>query len=87
MLHTTQITMVLINSTNEYEIYQDTFKGTPVRFFKDRQTGEIKVSVDDMAKVLGYKDEHEMLSQDEHLDALNEAHKRTGVFPLKTINL
>lgn len=79
--------MVLINITNDYEIYQGAFQGTPVRFLKDRKTGEINVAAEDMAKVLGYTDAHEMLSQDEHLDAINEAHKETGVFPLKTINL
>lgn len=53
----------------------DHFEGHPVRFYLDKASGQILVNADDMAKVLGYKDQHELLSQDAALDILNE-HKK-----------
>lgn len=54
----------------------DYFEGQPVRFYMDKATREVHVNADDMAKCLGYADQHELLSQDAALDVLNEHHKQ-----------
>ena len=54
----------------------DNFEGQPCRFYLDKASGQVLVNADDMAKILGYKDQHDLLSQDAALDILNEHHKQ-----------
>lgn len=53
----------------------DYFEGQPMRFYKEKATGEIYVNADDMAKILGYTDQDELLGSDAALDALLEYQK------------
>lgn len=62
----------------------DHFEGRPVRYYKNKATQEIYVNADDMAKILGFKDQHELLSQDATLDVLNEEQKLNPNKPFLT---
>lgn len=62
----------------------DHFESQPVRFYLDKASGQLLVNADDMAKILGYKDQHDLLSQDEALDILNEHHKQNPDQPFLT---
>ena len=50
------------------------FEGTstPVRFTKNKFTGEVKISADDTARVLGYENIHDLLGSDHGLDTISE---------------
>ncbi len=77
--------MTIINETSTHFIYEDHFQGHPVRFYRNKKTNEILINVDDTAKVLGYKNETDMMSDNEALDIINENWKSTGEFPIKKI--
>ncbi len=57
------------------------YEGKPVHFYMDKATREIYINSDDMAKVMGYADQHELLSQDAALDMLSEYHKQNPYKP------
>jgi prophage antirepressor-like protein len=77
--------MIKIGENSTHEIFEDYYENQQVRFYKNKQTGEIVINADDCARVLGYADAQAMLSSDEALDAANEQAKVTGVFPFKTV--
>ncbi|TAH07207.1 MAG: hypothetical protein EAZ14_11455 [Runella slithyformis] len=77
--------MVQISENSTHVVFLDYYEGQKVRFYKNKQTGEIVINADDCARVLGYADAQAMLSSDEALDAANEQAKVTGVFPFKTV--
>ncbi|MFC5270028.1 hypothetical protein [Adhaeribacter terreus] len=62
----------------------DHFEGHPVRFYFDKASGQVLVNADDMAIILGYKNQHDLLSQDAALDILNEHHKQNPDQPFLT---
>lgn len=74
--------MNLIETTATHEIFLSHFEGKPVRFIKDRQTGEININADDAAKVLGFDSITDLMSEDGALDIVNQVKKETGKFPL-----
>jgi hypothetical protein len=53
----------------------DHFEGQPMRFYLDKATKQVYVNADDMAKIMGYSGQHDLLSQDAALDILLE-HQR-----------
>ncbi len=77
--------MIKIGETPNHEVFEDYYENQRVRFYKNKQTGEILLHGDDCARVLGYADAQAMLSSDEALDAANEQAKVTGVFPIKAM--
>lgn len=77
--------MIKIGETPTHEVFEDYYENQPVRFYKNKQTGEILLHGDDCARVLCYADAQAMLSSDEALDIANEQAKVTGVFPFKTL--
>ena len=66
----------MIRLTGEYsscQIFEVTYNdGTPVRFIRDRFTGEIRICVDDVARCLGYASLNDMLGEDACLDAISK---------------
>lgn len=50
----------------------DYFEGKPIRFYMEKSTGTIYTNADDMAKIMGYANQKELLSTDAALDALLE---------------
>jgi prophage antirepressor-like protein len=77
--------MELIERTTDYEIYLDCFMGNTVRIKKDLKTNAISFFAEDVATVLGYESLEGMMGDDNVLDALNDEHKRTGVFPISVV--
>ena len=53
-------------------VFESDYEGIRVRFFKNKFTGEIKISADDTARCLGYNSLNELLSSDNGLDAISE---------------
>lgn len=62
----------LISEDNDFLIFEDIFHGKPARFFKNKHSGEIKISTNDVARCLGYESVNDMLSEDSSLDTINE---------------
>jgi hypothetical protein len=77
--------MKLIDETPTHQIFEDFYQGHQVRFLKDKITDEFSVHADDLARVIGFKNTQEMMSDDTFLDIVNDQHKKTGEFPIKTI--
>ena len=48
------------------------YEGTPVRFIKNKFTGEIRIASNDVARVLGYETINDLLGTDGSLDAISE---------------
>lgn len=65
---------VFIQSETEKEIiYVSYYENMPIRFMKDKATGEIFVNSDDIVKALGQSDSFiDFLGTDEGLDYINE---------------
>lgn len=76
--------MKIIAEDTERFTMLDYFEGQPVRFYKSKKTNEVYVNADDMAKILGYKNQEELLSQDATLDVLNEEHRLNPDKPFLT---
>ena len=55
-----------------HQVFESEYKGIPVRFFKNKFTGEIKISANDTAKCLGYDSLNELLSSDNGLDVISD---------------
>ena len=65
-----------------YEIYEDFFEGERVRFSRNKFTGEINISADDTARVLGFNSIKELLGTDAGLDVINEWKRNNPGKPL-----
>ncbi len=76
--------MKVIAEDSERITMLDHFQGQPVRFYKDKSTNEVFVNADDMAKILGYKDQHDLLSQDATIVVLNEEQRLNPGKPFLT---
>jgi len=59
--------------------------GKLIRYFQDRSTGYLQCSLDDLARVYGFEDTDEYLSQDTTLDMLNELKDKLGAWPITPI--
>jgi hypothetical protein len=57
------------------EVLEDYFEGIPVRFFRNKFSGEIKICGNDMARCLGFNSLNDMLSTDKGLDVISEWRK------------
>ncbi|AOR28718.1 hypothetical protein FORMB_16790 [Formosa sp. Hel1_33_131] len=68
--------MKLIQETPTAKIYLGKFQGKPCRYIEDKKTGERTLSLEDVAKCLGFKNSQEMFSNDKMLDALGKALKK-----------
>ncbi len=68
--------MKIIAEDAERVTILDYFEGQPVHFYMNKATREFYINADDMAKIMGYADQHELLSQDAALDILSEHHKQ-----------
>ena len=59
-----------------HQIFEDDFifEGsiTPVRFTKNKFTGEVKICANDTARVLGFDNLNDLLGTDRGLDVINE---------------
>jgi hypothetical protein len=53
----------------------DYFEGKPVRFYKDKATGEVHINGEDMAMCMGYESLEELMATDHALDAMIEYNK------------
>lgn len=78
-----------LNETERYVYFRNFFQGTEVIFVQDKKKpGELMISGESIAKVLGYGSFQEMISSDKILDSLNKYMKETGnPFPLKPMYL
>ncbi|WDF79557.1 hypothetical protein PQ469_06010 [Mucilaginibacter sp. KACC 22773] len=75
--------MQIIEDTETHTTGIGYFQGNLMKFKKDKKTDEISMCAEGVAKALGFKDTHEMLSNDQVLDKLNQYKKATGEWPLK----
>ena len=55
-----------------YQIFEHNYLGTPVRFTKNKLTGEVKINAHDTARVLGFKNLDDMLGSDTGLDVISD---------------
>ena len=63
----------LVSEDFFHQIFEDVYyDGTPVRFIKSRFTGEIRISSNDVARVLGYGSINDLLGTDGGLDAVSD---------------
>jgi hypothetical protein len=79
--------MKLIQETPDFVIYRDQYLLSEVRFVRIRATGECRIFAEDLARILGYHDVHEMLGSDEVLDKINFAHLESGIYPVQTLSI
>lgn len=68
-----------IESDSEFDCYETTFKGIPVRFAVRKADGEVFFHPDDYAKCLGYDSFESMMSNDNVLEDYQEFMKLTGL--------
>ncbi|GEM_PF-3404992 len=69
--------MTLIEETETHQVYVSYWGEHPIRFVRDKSTGETLASSEDMAQAMGYNSLHELLiqnpgSMDVYLDAMND---------------
>jgi hypothetical protein len=65
--------LILVSEYFFSQIFEDVYyDGTPVRFIKNRFTGEIKISADDAARCIGFDSLNDLLGTDHSLDAISE---------------
>ncbi|MBC7409101.1 MAG: hypothetical protein H7339_11995 [Arcicella sp.] len=74
--------MRLIKTVLPNEIWESEFEGKTVQFIKNVFTNEISVNASQFAQCIGYKSLDEMMMDDNVLDACNDIHKETGIFPI-----
>jgi len=55
-----------------HQIFEDDYKGLPVRFIKNKFTGEVKICADDTARVLGFDSLTALLGTDKGLDVISD---------------
>jgi len=55
-----------------YEVFEDNFQGTPVRFYRHKFSGAITINADDCAQCIGYDSINDFLGTDKGLDAISE---------------
>ena len=53
----------------DYFLYEET--ATPVRFTRNKFSGEVKICADDTARVLGFDNIHDLLGSDHGLDCIS----------------
>ena len=78
--------MKQIQETPTHLIYLDYFEGQQVRIFKNKLTGEVGFNTDDVAKILGYRNETAMLNDPKVNDVLKQSYSETGKMPLMKID-
>ena len=64
--------MKIIKETKKYIIYTDYFNDKPVRFIKDKVTGEIRMDANDWARSFGYENLDALLETDDGLDVISK---------------
>ena len=63
----------LVSEDFVHQILEDVYyDGTPVRFIKNKFTGEIKIDANDCARCIGYASIHDLLGTDKGLDAISD---------------
>jgi prophage antirepressor-like protein len=63
----------LVSEDFFHQIFEDVYyDGTPVRFIKNKFTGEIRIAANDVARVLGYETANDLLGTDGGLDAISD---------------
>ena len=53
------------------QVFEYDFEGQPVRISRNKITGEISISADDCARILGFDNLNDLLSTDKGLDAIS----------------
>ena len=77
--------MKITHITDTHEHYIDVVDGKPLRFLKNLQTGQIEIMADDLALMLGFESVHEMMSDNDVLDLMNEEKELTGKYPFRNV--
>ena len=55
------------------QVFKDVYyDGTPVRFIKNKFTGEIKIDANDCARCIGFDNINDLLGTDKGLDAISD---------------
>ena len=63
----------IVKETPEEIIYLSYFEGQPVRFMRNKRTGEITINADDVVRALGEADSFEaFLGSDKGLDFISD---------------
>jgi len=75
----------VISITDDHNILIGYCNGILMRYYEDRSTGYLQCNLDDIAKVHGFEDTDEYLSQDDTLDMLNELKNKLGAWPITPI--
>ncbi|MBC7915397.1 MAG: hypothetical protein H7Y07_14890 [Pyrinomonadaceae bacterium] len=70
--------MKRISETATHILYVDYFEGQQVRVQQNKSTGELFFFSDDVAKVLGFKDQNEMMQSPKVKEVLRKAYEHTG---------
>ena len=77
--------MKIIQETPTHLIFEDYFNGQPLKILKNKATNEILLDMNDVAKIFGFIDATDLMSNNEALDIVNKHWKKTGEFPIKKI--
>jgi len=76
----------LLYRTAKHEYFRDFVDGVEVIFLKNLATSEFTISAESVAQILGFKNLHEMMSNDRILDIMNEYKAETGKeFPIRSV--
>jgi prophage antirepressor-like protein len=75
--------MKQIAETPTHTVHLDYFQGQQMRMHRNKLTGEVSFNTDDVAKVLGYKDHNDMMSDPKVQAKLIEFETLTGKSAIK----
>ena len=64
--------MKIVSEDFFYQIFEDEYDGLPVRFSRNKFTGDVNISADDTARILGYGSIHDLLGTDKGLDVISD---------------
>lgn len=77
-------TLELLSDNSEFSVYKFfTDNNDYFLLLYDKATNTLYMALSDIAELLGYPDENDMLSSDLALDILSAIQKETGSFPVK----
>lgn len=76
-----------IGENDEFVFFVSEFMGNKVRIMQSKETGEVSLLADDVAKCIGYSNLQEMMSDDEVLDGYSQIIKENPNDALQPIEL
>jgi hypothetical protein len=76
---------VFVGENEKLVFFEAFFEGQLIRFAKEKNSEQVWICFEDAHKILYPGKDQKDYFTDEVLDNLNEEKKRTGIFPIQTI--